>query len=270
MVLKGASDLPTEALEPTFTPEPTATPEPTDTPLPEGTDEPQADTASGSNTPPPEQAETAPPTQQALTQAPTRTPLPTATPTPAPRVFAAESKVYYTTTGVNYHSSPRCGTMTQGREHTVAEALAAGKNRCPFCGPVPESYADENAWLVWLDERNCWHLTSDCAQIQGESSEMLFTDLPAQDGILISCPLCGAQQYEGELPEEVRSRAQDPGRITNGDALVYFNEQDAYYHAANKCQSNAQMTFTAHKLSEAVTAGKQPCPHCRPAEASFN
>ena len=30
------------------------------------------------------------------------------------------------------------------------------------------------------------------------------------------------------------------------------------------------MTFTAHKLSEAVTAGKQPCPHCRPAEASFN
>ena len=160
--------------------------------------------------------------------------------------------------------------MTQGREHTVAEALAAGKKRCQFCGPVPESYADENAWLIWLDERSCWHLTGECVQIQGESSKMLFTDLPAQDGILTACPLCGAQQYEGELPEEVRSRAQDPSRMTNGDALVYFNEQDAYYHAANKCTSNAQMTFTAHKLSEAVTAGKQPCPHCKPTEVSFD
>ena len=152
----------------------------------------------------------------------------------------------------------------------VIKALEAGKQRCRFCEPVPESYADENAWLVWLDTRNAWHLTDQCAGIQEEATRMLFTDLADQEGILRACPLCGALQYESELPESVRSRQLDPSLITNGDTLIYFNEQDGYYHASSKCSSNVQLTYTAHKLFEAITEGKEPCPHCQPPEASFD
>lgn len=273
LTLKGDSDWTEADLQPTFTPEPVPSIEPSGSPV---APEPQADTAGGSLTPPPEQTVTANP--QEPSSPPTTAPTPTATPTqapgptatPAPRMPAAECKVYYTTTGVSYHSSPVCGTMTQGREHTVAEALEAGKQRCRFCEPVPESYADENAWLVWLDARNGWHLTDQCAAIQEEATRMLFTDLADQEGILRACPLCGALQYESELPESVRSRQLDPSLITNGDTLIYFNEQDGYYHASSKCSSNVQLTYTAHKLFEAITEGKEPCPNCQPPEASFD
>lgn len=262
LALTGTSVLTEADLAPSQAPEPSLTPEP------------QADTAAGSNTPPPEQDVTAPPETASVsltqTATPTPSPKPTATPTPAPRVFAASSAVYYTTTGVSYHSSPVCGTMTQGREHTVAEALEAGKQRCRFCEPVPESYAEENAWLVWLDQKNVWHLTEDCAALVDDATELLFSDLPGQSGVLSACPLCGAQQYEQELPQEVLDRALDPSLITNGDELVYYNSQDEYYHAAARCSRNVQLTYTPHKLSEAVLGGKQPCPDCAPPEARFD
>lgn len=53
-----------------------------------------------------------------------------------------EAPVYYTAGGVYYHGNDQCSGMLNAQEHTLAEAEADGKLRCPTCQPVEPDHYD--------------------------------------------------------------------------------------------------------------------------------
>lgn len=75
------------------------------------------------------------------------TPGPTLTPVPMNEAHEAEDAaaqgVYYTVNGKYYHASDSCSGMRFAEMHTLADALAAGKQPCPVClpGREPEQFA---------------------------------------------------------------------------------------------------------------------------------
>ena len=77
----------------------------------------------------------------------TLTPMPTFTPVPGEQPGGAGNDkaaltVYYTENGVYYHGAEHCSGMRNAALHTLTEAEAADKQRCPECQPggVPEHY----------------------------------------------------------------------------------------------------------------------------------
>lgn len=60
------------------------------------------------------------------TQAPTQEPVPTE---------IAQSLVWYTSGGVSYHIDEHCQGMNNAAQHTLIEAIAAGKQQCTVCNP---------------------------------------------------------------------------------------------------------------------------------------
>jgi len=53
-----------------------------------------------------------------------------------------ETAVYYTDEGTYYHSNAQCSDMLEARRHTLDEAEADGKRRCPDCQPVEPDHYD--------------------------------------------------------------------------------------------------------------------------------
>ena len=76
-----------------------------------------------------------------MTPDPTLTPEPTPQPTPEPMDAPEEDAlpVYYTGGGVYYHGIEDCMWMLGASAHTLSEAEAAGKKRCPVCQPLGEA-----------------------------------------------------------------------------------------------------------------------------------
>ena len=63
--------------------------------------------------------------------------------TPMPELEAPfEAPVYYTAGGVYYHGDEQCSGMKNAAPHTLAEAEADGKLRCPECQPVEPDHYD--------------------------------------------------------------------------------------------------------------------------------
>lgn len=68
---------------------------------------------------------------------------PTLTPAPGEPASADALPVYYTAGGNYYHGAEDCSGMAGASPHTLAEAEAAGKRRCPVCQPLGEApYVD--------------------------------------------------------------------------------------------------------------------------------
>ena len=265
MLLTGKSDHLTE--EPAETEEPEETPVPMQAPSPDvaateglvASQEPSVTVSAPTDSPEPED------TEEPVTPEPTPDPALTRIVV----VPADQATVYYTTTGVNYHSGPVCGPMTDARPHTLAEALQAGKNRCPYCEPVPLTYAEEGAWLAFLDEeRSTWHIDPQCQEISMAGvKEMLYSELPTG---VAACVACRALEYQLSMNPDSPASSINPDMLTNGETLVYYNEQSGYYHKSAKCEGSAQMSFAAHTLYEATVEGKTPCPVCEPEDPAFD
>ena len=68
---------------------------------------------------------------------------PFVTNTPAPEAEEpCEASVYYTAGGVYYHGNDQCSGMLNAEAHSVTEAKAAGKQRCPICQPIEPDHYD--------------------------------------------------------------------------------------------------------------------------------
>ena len=53
-----------------------------------------------------------------------------------------EVPVYYTPKGIYFHGNDQCSGMLNAEAHSLAEAEAAGKQRCPVCQPVEPDHYD--------------------------------------------------------------------------------------------------------------------------------
>ena len=53
-----------------------------------------------------------------------------------------EVPVYYTPKGIYFHGNDQCSGMANAEAHSLAEAEAAGKQRCPVCQPVEPDHYD--------------------------------------------------------------------------------------------------------------------------------
>jgi hypothetical protein len=62
--------------------------------------------------------------------APTATPAPEAVHPATALKPAAEALVYYYGVSKGYHISPNCSSMSNAPAHTLADAVASGKNAC--------------------------------------------------------------------------------------------------------------------------------------------
>lgn len=59
-----------------------------------------------------------------------------------PEAEPFEAPVYYTEQGRYYHGDAQCSGMRNANAHTLAEAEADGKRRCPDCQPVEPDHYD--------------------------------------------------------------------------------------------------------------------------------
>lgn len=100
-------------------------------------DPPTLAPAATSATPEPTAAPTTAPPESEPTTAPPESRLATSEPTPEPQEDSA-LPVYYTPQGQYYHGNEDCSGMHTASAHTLAEAKAAGKRRCPVCQPLGE------------------------------------------------------------------------------------------------------------------------------------
>ena len=127
------------------------------------------------------------------------TPVPRPTPSPTPRPTIkpiGEVKVYYSNNGTYYHASKDCGSMHDAPEHTLQEAMDAGKLPCPFrnCeGKVYPLSVLEDKDDVWIRD-NVFHITDDCAALTGPATLMPLAEVLA-DGSITACPECDATLY---------------------------------------------------------------------------
>ena len=129
--------------------------------------------------------------------APTAEPTPSPTPTPEAVTPAAalkpagEAAVYFYDSSKGYHTSPDCASMKNAPAHTLAEAVASGKNACKHCKPPAASLIGLPA--LWLDENGLVHTTDECAAFAGKYKLVLRDDALAKG--MSACPDCGAAEY---------------------------------------------------------------------------
>jgi len=129
--------------------------------------------------------------------APTPTPEPTPEPPPAAVSPAAAPKPAGEVTGdyyassKGYHTAPDCASMRNAPAHTLADAVAAGKNACKYCKPPAASLL--GLPMLWLDEKGNVHTTDECAAFAGKYTLVERDDALAQG--LPPCPDCGAAEY---------------------------------------------------------------------------
>ena len=126
------------------------------------------------------------------------TPVPTPTPTPEPVLTvtvkpAADAVVYYNDTGKLYHMQKTCSGMKTADEHTLAEAVEAGKKNCSVCGSPDASMLDE-PYVVWADADSRFHTSSECEKFNGEWRLISLNDAINTEH-LSPCADCEADIY---------------------------------------------------------------------------
>ncbi len=247
VILMGTPDRPTPtgALA-TVTPSPT--PKPGDTPAPTFTPTPSP------------------------TAVPTPTPVPTIDPAMIPAMCTiGEYPVYYTSDGKYYHKGEKCGSMKNAKEHTLAQAVKAGKDACPYCSPLNTDMLQiEDS--VYISSDGYFHINFDCESIIEGYRIVPLTEAIA-DAAVKPCDACGAIYYtEGKpamtaadvLPEE-----EHPDTIVtvNGDLTVYYYNSGTTYHTGNTCSTMPGKTLLPIHLEDALTKGLTPCTACNAPEA---
>jgi len=193
---------------------------------------------------------------------------------------ASQITVWHTSNGQYYHKASKCGSMSNAREYTLAEAVANGKKACPYCHPVEEAWADEEGLVVYAGSDKVWHADTACSLLTDEWSIILHDDA-VTDRSMTACDECGAHYHaSGAVTGGIAANA--PGLsgvqpddtaiedglnlndVTNGDVLVYYSDNTSHYHRRERCSSSTTSAFVPHKLMDALLEGKMACPVCEP------
>ena len=268
-----ASDVPeaTEDVEAAATGEDHGTPEPSAVPE----DDEAIDWIPADGSVEEAEAPTAEPTE-APTAEPTSTPGPTATPEPdIPVKAAGEATVYYNKDGKLYHMQSSCKKMESAKAHTLAEAIADGKEKCNACGS-PDASILEVKDLVWADEGKVFHTTDECEKFEGKWKLISLADAIADN--YTACPDCQADIFAAvnaeptptpeptEAPTPEPTATPEPETVTPattlkpvGEATVYHSSNGKFYHRFKVCKGMSGSK--AFKLSE-ITSKYKRCKTC--------
>lgn len=215
----------------------------------------------------------------------TATPEVTATPTATPVVKVevknpGDALVYFNQSGTCYHMAESCKNMNTATQHTLAEAVAAGKIRCRTCGsPAGELLEAEN--VLWTDENQVLHTTDECADFEGLWN-LLSLDNGLEEGYTL-CESCHADTFcEGAgialstpTPEPTATPSPvpdptatpEPRTVTPsvtlkpaGEATVYHSSNGSYYHRFEVCKGMSGSG--AYTLAECVNGNYKRCRTC--------
>ena len=109
---------------------------------------------------------------------------------------AGDATVYFYNGGKAYH---RKGCKTIGEDapqHTLAEAIEAGKRVCGSCNPLSTNIM-EAEHVAWVDAGNVIHTTDECPRFTGEWTLISLESALANGGT--PCPDCQADRYAASL-----------------------------------------------------------------------
>jgi len=216
-----------------------------------------------------------------LSATPTPTPMPTPTPTPTatpastpvelPEIKdVSEAPVYYTKGSKYYHLTNNCSGMSPAKadQHTLAEAVTAGKQTCQNCGVVSADLMDYTGNYLWVDSSNTAHTTDVCIEfVTGRYQVLTFEEL--YNGHYTYCTACRGdvcRQYMLEhgslyydLDSETTLLCDYEKTIT-----VYYGENSRKYHANMECQMMYDSRYI-HTLYDALHVDKKErCGLCAP------
>lgn len=170
---------------------------------------------------------------------------------------AGEPTVYYTSKGVYYHNIEDCSGMLGAQPHPLSEAQSDGKIACPVCVLGERETWFDNEAETWFDNEaepmptpelygGSVVLDGNGAVLQAESRPVPATAEPTP----LPIPATDASPTEAPVSEQLNAEEQ----------IVYHTEQGKYYHTNMHC--SGMMNAKAHSLTEALRAGKEPCPVC--------
>lgn len=222
--------------------------------------------------------------------------------TNSPSTGTTSQKVWYTSGGTYYHSDKTCGgTMTGAKEHTLEEAQAANKRRCPYCydgvsrnevvtarphatskatrrptvRPTNRATARPNVtptpaptprstspYAVMVYFNVNGEFYHSISNCQGMKNAGYYTIGQAIDAGKKRCPVCNAPE-PGSTVTPSPSPIPTPTPIpTPVVHIVWYRPDSTWYHSVSTCQGMSGAT--RHTLGEAIDANKQPCPVCNP------
>ena len=151
----------------------------------------------------------------------------------------ANNTVWASRGGTYYHSYATCSGMTGATTGTVAEALAAGFQKCPYC---------------WTDSST------------GENSEGDTTQ--SVSGITVYCTDTGTWYHNDQYCQGMRSayavtleeavsrgKTACPVCCSIADRTVYAVSGGQYYHYDNTCNVEDLSRATSGTLARALMAG---------------
>ncbi len=211
------------------------------------------------------------------TAEPTMTPAPTAEPTPEPTIDPAmipamhgigEFEVYHTTDGKYYHRSGVCGSMKNGKVHTLSDAVRAGKKTCPYCNPVSSDVLDITD-PVYVSADGCFHIDFDCESVVGEFTVIALEEAIA-DPAVKPCDACGAIYYTEGKPALTAADLLPTSDVLitkNGNTIVYYGINGSAYHSADTCDAVPGQTLRPIRLDDALINGLTRCSVCDAPEA---
>lgn len=202
----------------------------------------------------------------APTPAPTVAPV-TVNPALLPKIDSMNNAVvYYTTDGTYYHRESVCGSMSNGKAHTLSEAISKRKQSCPWCLPVTKDMIDTPE-AVWVnDDTKLIHISAVCEQLASLWTAMTLTDALSEGGR--PCEECGAYHYVNKLAfhsddslEPITTTGDSAREYGDVSTLVYTSDRSKYFHKSATC---ANLSGLAPITLGMVSTDKQPCPECNP------
>lgn len=256
---------------------PDETPEPTEepTPTPEPTEAPEDEDIEWTSVEGSAETEETPEPTPTPSPTPTPTPTPTPSPTPVPEIpvkAAGDATVYYNKEGKLYHMQSSCKKMNSAKPHTLAEAIADGKQKCNACGS-PDGAILEQKDLVWADENKLFHTTDECEKFQGKWTLISLND--AIEGEYTPCADCQADIFaivNGPTPEPTPEPTAEPTPTPEavkvspaatlkpaGDATVYHSSNGKFYHKVSICKG---MTGSSPYKLRDIDSSYKRCKTC--------
>ena len=152
-------------------------------------------------------------------------------------------KVWYRPDSTNYHLTKDCRNMTGATQHSLKDALLAGKTACATCCPTAGSM------VYTRTDSTYYHVQNNCSGMKNATQVTLAEALVLGKA---KCPTCigagGVNTGTGTATN------------ANGEVVVYGTKNGKYYHTNPTCtgMQNAQQ----YTLKAMLQAGRAACPTC--------
>ena len=176
-----------------------------------------------------------------------------------------ETQVYCTGGGENFHVLSDCRGMKNASQMGISKAVSMGKTACKYCMlPAKVSvFATQNGTY--------YHTLATC---QGMKNAQYVTAKQAISAGKRPCTKCNAGRLFASSTSVTNGSTATATQLSNGTAAstltgktttdtatyVYATKNGTYYHTKSNCsgmKGAARVTYT-----DAVKAGKKPCPTC--------